>query len=419
MSNTPPLSWKVSSFDQVFSEIKNGCSIDQNTSGDGIPVTRIETISQEKIDYSKVGWVKTTDDIDRFQIEKHDILLSHINSLKHIGKTAIKEDDRRLYHGMNLLRLKVCKSSFYPVYIHNLLSWEVVREEMRRKAKQAINQASLNVQDIKSLTYALPPLPEQQKIATILSSVDDVIEKTRAQIDKLKDLKTGMMQELLTKGIGHAEFKSSDVGQIPKSWACELVSSLFEIQLGKMLSQAAKVGASPMPYLGNKDVQWGKINVTDLQTMDFSEREREKFLLKPRDLLMCEGGEVGRSAIWEGELKECYYQKAIHRLRPIDDAYEPRLLLEYMRYAKGQNLLADFISQTSIAHLTREKLSAIPIPVPPVAEQKKIVDIITSIDTRINRHLDKLKNTYDIKKALMQDLLTGKVRVNLNESAAL
>src|SRR5690606_19362767 len=96
--------------------------------------------------------------------------------------------------------------------------------------------------------YFLPKIPvaEQQKIATILSSVDDVIEKTRAQIDKLKDLKTGMMQELLTKGIGHTEFKSSDVGQIPKSWACELVSSLFEIQLGKMLSQAAKIGASPM-----------------------------------------------------------------------------------------------------------------------------------------------------------------------------
>ena len=149
--------------------------------------------------------------------------------------------------------------------------------------------------------------------------------------------------------------------------------------------------------------------------MDFSERERKKFLLKLGDLLMCEGGEVGRSAIWEGELKECYYQKALHRLRPINKAYEPRLLLEYMRYAKGQNLLADFISQTSIAHLTREKLSAIPVPVPPVAEQKRIVDVITSIDTRINRHLDKLKNTCDIKKALMQDLLTGKVRVKLTD----
>lgn len=284
---------------------------------------------------------------------------------------------------------------------------------------QLLSQGStfeaVNGGEMREFDLTLPPLPEQQKIATILSSVDDVIEKTRAQIDKLKDLKTGMMQELLTKGIGHTEFKSSDVGQIPKSWACELVSNLFEIQLGKMLSQAAKVGVSPLPYLGNKDVQWGKINVTDLQTMDFSERERKKFLLKLGDLLMCEGGEVGRSAIWEGELKECYYQKALHRLRPINKAYEPRLLLEYMRYAKGQNLLADFISQTSIAHLTREKLSAIPVPVPPVAEQKRIVDVIASIDTRINRHLDKLKNTCDIKKALMQDLLTGKVRVKLTD----
>ena len=76
--------------------------------------------------------------------------------------------------------------------------------------------------------YFFPKIPvaEQQKIATILSSVDDVIEKTRAQIDKLKDLKTGMMQELLTKGIGHTEFKDSPVGRIPSAWTAKLLDSV-------------------------------------------------------------------------------------------------------------------------------------------------------------------------------------------------
>jgi type I restriction enzyme S subunit len=100
MSNTVPEGWKVIPFEVVFTEIKNGCSLDQNGSGNGLPVTRIETISNGKIDYSKTGWLYTTQDIERFRIDKGDILFSHINSLKHIGKTAIKDDDRLLYHGM-------------------------------------------------------------------------------------------------------------------------------------------------------------------------------------------------------------------------------------------------------------------------------------------------------------------------------
>src|SRR5690606_10189467 len=85
----------------------------------------------------------------------------------------------------------------------------------------------------------LPPLPEQQKIASILSSVDDVIEKTRAQIDKLKDLKTGMMQELLTKGIGHTEFKDSPVGPIPSKWEVH--------RIGDLLTERKEKGVEGLP----------------------------------------------------------------------------------------------------------------------------------------------------------------------------
>ncbi len=408
MSNGVPAGWEIKALGDIGSVVTGSTPSTQEAKYWGGNIPFISPADFEgRVYITKTGRTLSAEGAEKARLlPKNAILVTCIGSLGGMAMTSQPSVTNQQINAVIAEDGQESRFHFYNILFN-------IHELTRNAGTTTL--PIINKTTFSQINLLFPPLSEQQKIATILSSVDDVIEKTRAQIDKLKDLKTGMMQELLTKGIGHTEFKNSDVGQIPKSWACELVSNLFEIQLGKMLSQAAKVGVSPLPYLGNKDVQWGKINVTDLQTMDFSERERKKFLLKLGDLLMCEGGEVGRSAIWEGELKECYYQKALHRLRPINKAYEPRLLLEYMRYAKGQNLLADFISQTSIAHLTREKLSAIPVPVPPVAEQKRIVDVITSIDTRINRHLDKLKNTCDIKKALMQDLLTGKVRVKLTD----
>ena len=420
MSNTTPLGWEVSSLDQVFSEIKNGCSIDQNTSGDGIPVTRIETISQEKIDYSKVGWVKTTDDIDRFKIEKYDILLSHINSLKHIGKTAIKEDDRRLYHGMNLLRLKVCKSKFDPVYIHNLLSWEVVREEMRRKAKQAINQASLNVQDIKSLTYVLPPLPEQQKIATILSSVDDVIEKTRAQIDKLKDLKTGMMQELLTKGIGHTEFKDSPVGQIPLSWNVVAFSETGKWKGGGTPSKAnPSFWKGDIPWVSPKDMKSEFIKKTeDCITQTAVAESSTNIVVAGSILIVVRSGILKHTlpvAIASVDLTLNQDMKAL----TVNESFSALYIYQYLLANNHKVLHATLKAGNTVESLDFTEFSNYLIPYPSLEEQHKIANVVESIAKRVRAKEAILESYEASKKALMQDLLTGKVRVKPNKSAAL
>jgi type I restriction enzyme S subunit len=102
----------------------------------------------------------------------------------------------------------------------------------------------------------------------------------------------------------------TEIGCLPATWLVHRLGEVFETQLGKMLSQKARVGNSPKPYLRNKNVQWGRIDVTDMLYMDFDDREIEKFRLRPGDLLVCEGGEPGRAAIWDGALVECFYQKA-------------------------------------------------------------------------------------------------------------
>lgn len=150
-------------------------------------------------------------------------------------------------------------------------------------------------------------------------------------------------------------YKQTEIGEIPESWEVGTLGDYFEVTLGKMLSKAARHGKCPSPYLGNNAVQWGRVDVRGLPVMDFSAKEKEKFRLHVGDLLVCEGGEIGRTARWMGKIEECYYQKAIHRLRALAD-YSAKFLLGYMQFAVAASRLAHFASQTSIAPLTREKL---------------------------------------------------------------
>lgn len=204
-------------------------------------------------------------------------------------------------------------------------------------------------------------------------------------------------------------YKRTEVGVIPEEWAVSNVGSEFDIQLGKMLD-AEKNAGTPKPYLGNRSVQWGNIGTDDLQTMRMSPSDLQRFRLRRGDLLVCEGGEVGRSALWVDQLPECYYQKALHRLRPLN-GFNPRLMLELLRFWVDHDKLGDFVSQTSIAHLTKEKFEQVPMPVPPVSEQRAIATALSDVDALLTQ-LDRLiAKKRDIKQAAMQQLLTGKTRL--------
>jgi type I restriction enzyme S subunit len=121
------------------------------------------------------------------------------------------------------------------------------------------------------------------------------------------------------------------------------------IQLGKMLSPKAKAGVEAYPYLRNQNVQWGRFELHNLATMDFDHRERAKFELQYGDLLVCEGGEPGRCAVWRGEVESCYYQKALHRVRPILGAADSDFLALWIRLQALTGTFEDQNAKTTIA----------------------------------------------------------------------
>ena len=204
-------------------------------------------------------------------------------------------------------------------------------------------------------------------------------------------------------------YKQTEVGLMPDEWQVSSVGREFEIQLGKMLDAEKNVGV-PKPYLGNRAVQWGRIDYTDLPTVPMSRADLDRFRLLKGDLLVCEGGEVGRAAIWEAPLEECYYQKALHRLRPLR-GFNSQLMAAFLRRWADCGLLANFVTQTSIAHLPREKFMEVPIPVPPPPEQRAIVKALGDVEGLLGG-LDRLiAKKRDLKQAAMQQLLTGQNRL--------
>lgn len=171
---------------------------------------------------------------------------------------------------------------------------------------------------------------------------------------------------------------------LPSGWAKELVGNLFDVQLGKMLNEKAKEGEQH-PYLANFNVRWGKFDLERLNSMAFSEREQKKYTLHYGDLLVCEGGEIGRCAVWKINRSGIYYQKALHRIRSKNEISSTEYFYFYMQYLASKRLLLKLVGETSIAHLTREKLLGLTIPLPPLPEQKAIADLLATWDEAIEK----------------------------------
>lgn len=155
------------------------------------------------------------------------------------------------------------------------------------------------------------------------------------------------------------------------------LGDLAEIQLGKMLSPSARRGERPVRYLRNANVQWNHFELADVAEMDFSEVEEHKFDLTEGDVLVCEGGEPGRAAVWHGEIERCCYQKALHRIRPKFGVLDAQFLVYRLWHGALQGEFDGDQTATTIAHLPAIRLAELRIHLPPIAKQRRLAARLT------------------------------------------
>jgi len=267
--------------------------------------------------------------------------------------------------------------------------------------------------------YLFPkvPLPEQQKIAAILSSVDDVIKKTRVQIDKLKDLKAGMMQELLTKGVGHTEFKDSPAGKIPVSWAIKsLKDAVYDI-VDCEHKTAPYVEKSEYLVVRTTNVRDGELSYDEMKytTEDGYQEWTKRATPSFGDVLFTREAPAGESCLVPRNLKLCMGQRMV-LLRLDKKIVSPEFFSLFLTSEVAKLAIYELSIGTTVSRINIEDIKKIPCVIPPIAEQVRISKIVQSTQQMISLKNRKLESLNSAKKSLMQELLTGRKQVMRHQS---
>jgi type I restriction enzyme S subunit len=327
-----------------------------------------------------------------------------------IGRIAITHYDAYMDRTLLVFQsfLKPTDKRYFMYVVHRL--FEVEKEKAHGSTIKTITKEQLS-----SFTIPFPPLPEQQKIAEILSTVDAKIEIIDQQISETQELKKGLMQQLLSKGIGHTEFKDSALGKIPKSWeVLELVKHIKLLSGFAFKSNGFNEEGKGVKLLRGINITIGKLRWNDKidRWWDLPFDDFDKYSAQTGDLVISmDGSLVGRNyaRVKEEDLPLLLVQR-VACLRANKTLY-----LEFLNQIIGSPLWLNYVdavkTSSGIPHISAKNIREFKIPFPSFEEQNQIAEILSSVDDKL-QVLSEKKTTYkELKQGLMQQLLTGKVRV--------
>jgi restriction endonuclease S subunit len=258
----------------------------------------------------------------------------------------------------------------------------------------------LNNKQLASIKISYPSnLEDQIYIANVLSKAEALINQRKESLRLLDEFLKSTFLEMF-----------GDPVRNEKGWPLKRLPEIGESRLGKMLDGKKIVGNNLKPYLRNTNVLWFRFKLDELLEMDFDEKDKLEFSLKYGDILMCEGGEIGRCAIWKDELTDCYFQKAIHRIRLKKESALPEyFVFMFWLYAKNGGL-DRFMGAATISHLTGEKLKGMHLPIPPVKLQKEFAHIVEKTDLLKAQYSASLKELENLYTSLSQRAFKGELR---------
>lgn len=194
-------------------------------------------------------------------------------------------------------------------------------------------------------------------------------------------------------------------------WNWRPIGELFEIGSGKTMSAKARDGADQTPFLRTSNVFWDEIDLTKVDEMAMTPRDIQDKSLRMGDLLVCEGGDIGRSAVWDGQVETMSFQNHLHRLRPIGDDVDPDFYVYFLQSAFTQlGIFEGAGNKTTIPNLSRNRLAALEVPQPPISEQRGIKSALKYVRVAMATNDRAIETAQDLKRATMRELFTRGLR---------
>ena len=382
----------------------------------GIPfikVENIDSIGNIQINNCHLIDIETHKHLLRSQLVENDILFSIAGTLGRVGLIKKDQTPCNTNQAISIIRLKNEKCNLFYLFVF-LRSIFIKKQIQRLETVGA--QPNLSLTQVSNFQFFMPPLPEQQKISTILSNVDSLIESTIQVIKNFKSLKKGFVQELLISGICHTRFKEPRFKlrflkyRIPQEWNIS--------DLKSMSTKIADIDHK-MPTKTTDGIKFISANNLNGNEIDFENTEfiskddylyhSKKFNAEKNDILISRIGSIGVARIiCTDEPFIASYSVAL--IKPKKDI-DSKFLQYYLNSPLPQKVIKAYTIVSGNVNLVLGELGKVTVLLPPFPEQQKIASILSNIDSEITSHEKYKEKLEHLKKSLMQKLLTGEVRV--------
>lgn len=403
-----PKGWRKTSLESLSTKLKTGgtpTSTNKTFYGGSVPFVKIDDMTTSGKYLSK-----TLNSISDAGLENSSAWLVPKDSILYsiyatVGEVSINEVD--VATNQAIMGIVVNEKEADRDYLYQYLLF--IKSTLRKFFKET-TQKNLTSQIVKELEVLIPnEKVEQKKIAEILSAVDDAIQKTDQIIQKTEKLKQGLMNELLTKGIGHKNFKKTKLGEIPEEWEVKTINQVAKISTGiTPLRSNKKYYLGEIPWIKSNQVNFNEIHSSDETISKIAVSECHMKLIKPGAILIAmygQGVTRGRCAVLEVEAttNQAIASLEANNVNNLFLYYYLQSKYEYLRsLGHGGNQL----------NLNTQIIGLIDIPVPTEIEQIRIVEVLVGLDKKISHEKQSKQRMGIIKKGLMQDIFSQKVEVN-------
>ena len=382
-----------------FEFVRNGVSVKQEKNKGGIPITRIETIWNRTIDVKRVGFADIFQDnigkYENYLLQSGDILMTHINSMKHLGKCAMYEEvPAKLIHGMNLLALRPKRNILFSKYAYYYFNTQVFNSIIQKISNQSVNHASFSSGNLKKIKIPLPPLAEQRKIAAILDEADKLRQLNKNLITKYDELTQSLFLDMF-----------GDPVMNPMGWDIENLGHITGLITDGKHGNCNDEPGSGYYFVSAKDIRNNKINYSHSREIPKEEFEEvdKRTNLQPGDLVMINtGATIGRMAIAKDidKTRRSTFQKSVAIIK-VKQNLITSIFLQYV-FQLRLEVFANKGSGSAIKNLLLSEMRRFRIIVPPIALQNQFAERVEKIESQKAQAQESLLKAEELFGALLQ-----------------
>jgi len=408
-----PKEWKLLKLESISKQIYYGITAKAKRNDTGLKMLRTTDINNYKADWANLPFCEVSEksnNLNRYFLRKDDLIVARAGT---VGVSVlINQDLSDTVFGSYLIKVKL-KEGISPKFVYYFFQSNNYWKHLH--CAQGSTMKNINLPLLKSLILPLPPLPEQNKIAEVLLTVDQYIEEVDKSISKAERLKKGLMQDLLTKGIGHKEYKETEIGKIPSKWRVVRISDIADVKGGKRLPKSHSLVdyKTSYPYIRIIDFRDMYVKIKNLKyLLPETQEVIKQYTISSNDVYISIAGSLGLVGLIPIELNGANLTEnaaKLCNLKGVDKKY----LVYILNSSLVVKQIYSFTGKAQQPKLALFRIKKIKIPLPTIPEQNKIAEVLSTVDERIQLLKDKRNKLKRVKKGLMNELLTGRKRVKV------